>query len=93
MEIASCGAPDINTYAERFVGSIRREDLNWFVIFTESQLQRIVQQYIFYYNNNYYRMHQGIQGIPSGYQPQEEGKIISMPVVSGLHHHYYRKAS
>ena len=87
----SVEAPNMNPFAERFIGSIRREALDWFVIFTVSQLENIVKKYIFYYNN--YRMHQGIQDVPVGYTPLEKGKVISMPVVFGLHRHYYRKAS
>jgi len=87
----SVEAPNMNPFAERFVGSIRREALDWFIVFTDSQLENIIKKYIFYYNN--YRIHQGIQDVPAGYMSQEKGKIISMPVLFGLHHHYYRKAS
>ena len=81
----------MNAFEERFVGSIRREALDWFVIFTDSQLENIIKRYVFYYNN--YRMHQGIHGVPGGYYPQDKGKVISMLLVFGLHHHYYRKVS
>ena len=40
------------------------------------------------------RPHQGInQQIPKSYSIQQNGKIIKMPILSGLHHHYYRKAA
>lgn len=85
-------APNMNAHAERFVGSLRREALDWFVIFNYGQLYRIVQEYVMYYNS--LRPHQGIdQGVPDGYVPQTEGKIVSMPVLDGLWRHYYRIAS
>jgi transposase InsO family protein len=87
----SVKAPDMNAYAERFIGSIRREALDWYVLFTERQVEKIIKEYIFYYNN--YRMHQGIETVPGGYTPQTKGKVASIPVLSGLHHHYYRKAA
>jgi transposase InsO family protein len=53
-------SPDMNAYAERFVRSTRQECLDHFVIFTETQLRRVVKSYIDYYNN--YRPHQGLHG-------------------------------
>ena len=81
----------MNSYAERFVGSVRREALNWFIIFTDNQLRKILKKYIKYYND--LRHHQGIDDIPTGYVPQNKGEIISLPVLSGLHHHYFRKTA
>jgi transposase InsO family protein len=89
---ASPESPNMNAYAERFVGSIRREDLDSFIIFNYSQLYSIVKEYIGYYN--VMRPHQGIdQSVPRGYSPQTSGTIVSKPVLSGLWHHYYRKAA
>jgi hypothetical protein len=37
---------------------------------------------------------QGIeQQLPNKYKSQKSGKILKMPILSGLHHHYYRKAA
>jgi len=84
-------SPNLNAFAERFVGSIRREALDWFVIFTKKQLRKILKEFIYYYNLQ--RHHQGIDNIPAGYIPQREGKIISESVLFGLHNHYYRKTA
>ncbi|MBW8036749.1 MAG: transposase [Planctomycetes bacterium] len=84
-------APNMNCFAERFIGSIRREALDWFVLFSERQIKRIVSLYIHFYNE--LRPHQGLdQGVPCGYESQKLGKVRSKPVLSGLHHHYYRVA-
>ena len=85
-------APNMNAHAERFIGSVRRECLDWFIIFTYGQLCRILKEYITYYNTM--RPHQGInQSIPQGYTSQDKGRIVKMPVLSGLWHHYYREAA
>ncbi len=85
-------APNMNAIAERFVGSIRREALDWFLLFNEKQVYRIIKDYVEYYNTQ--RPHQGIgQSIPNGYIPQTKGKIRASPVLGGVHHHYYREAA
>ena len=83
-------APNMNCYAERFVRSVREECLDNFIIFSEKHLERILKKYIQYYNEQ--RPHQGLeQQVPSGYLPQTDGKVVSIPVLSGLHHHYERR--
>ena len=73
------------------IKSIYAMDL--FIIFNKKQLYNILKEYIEYYYNSC-RPHQGIaQAIPKGYKLKKEGKIISTPVLSGLHHHYFREAA
>ena len=82
----------MNAIAERFIGSIRREALDYFIIFNKDQVKNILTEYIHYYNSR--RPHQGIdQHIPKEYLPQKRGKILKMPILSGLHHHYFREAA
>ncbi len=84
-------APNMNCFAERFIGSIRREALDWFVLLSERQIRGIVSLYIQFYNG--FRPHQGLdQAVPGGHESQKHGKVRSKPVLSGLHHHYYRVA-
>jgi len=79
----------MNCYCERFVGSTRREAFDNFILLNKEQIWNIVSLYIKYYNSK--RPHQGIeQNIPKGYKPQTTGRIISHPILSGLHHHYTR---
>ncbi len=85
-------SPNMNAYAERFVRSVRKEALDWFIIFSRKQLENILKEYISYYNSK--RPHQGInQCVPLGYTPQTTGKIIAEPILSGLVYHYKRKAA
>jgi len=82
----------MNAIAERFVRSVRRECLDWFIILGEKQLRKLLEEYVYYYNEH--RPHQGIgQEIPTGRRSSREGKIIRIPVLGGLHHSYERLAA
>ncbi len=85
------GARRVNSIAERFVKSVRREALDWFIIFSRNQLYNIIKEYIEYYNTK--RPHQGINGIPQKFTPKKYGKILKIPILSGLHHSYERCAA
>jgi putative transposase len=85
-----------NAICERFLGSVRRECLDHLLILQEKQLQRVLNAYVAYFNQA--RPHQGIQQqIPeqkAGSVPaqHESDKVISFPVLGGLHHDYRRSA-
>jgi transposase InsO family protein len=86
-------APKANAICERFLGSLKHECLDHLFLLHQSQLLRIVNEYVEYYNDT--RPHQGIeQRIPGRYEenafPSLSGKIISKPILSGLHHDYSR---
>ena len=89
-------APRANAICERFLGSVRRECLDHLLIFQEKQLHRVLNAYAQYFNQA--RPHQGIrQQIPeqkagSMPPPHERGKILSFPILGGLHHDYRRSA-
>jgi len=89
-------APRANAICERFLGSVRRECLNQLLILHEKQLHRVLRAYVAYFNGA--RPHQGIQQqIPlrevSPVSPDQRGnRIISVPVLGGLHHEYRRVA-
>ena len=88
--------PRANAICERFLGSVRRECLDHLLILQEKQLQRVLRAYVQYFNQA--RPHQGIgQQIPQRYgEPdhadREDGKILTLPVLGGLHHDYRRSA-
>jgi putative transposase len=89
-------APRANAICERFLGSVRRECLDHLLILQEKQLHRVLNAYAQYFNRA--RPHQGIrQQIPeqkAGSVPpfHESGKVISFPVLGGLHRDYRRSA-
>jgi len=88
--------PRANAICERFLGSVRRECLDHVLILQEKQLHRVLRAYVEYFNQA--RPHQGIrQQIPQGavtsVPPNQRGvRIISVPVLGGLHHEYRRVA-
>jgi len=88
-------APRANAICERFLGSVRRECLDHLLILSEGQLYRVLKEYVAFFNGA--RPHQGIdQQIPvrRGITGEEkrEGKIVSFPVLNGLHYEYRRVA-
>jgi len=76
---------------QRFIRSIREEAINWFIIFSYDHICNIVSKYMYYYNN--YRIHQSLNDTPIGYTPMTNGRIKSIPLVYGLHRHYYREVA
>ncbi len=89
-------APRANAICERFLGSVRRECLDHLLIIHEKQLHRVLRAYVTYFNR--VRPHQGIQQqIPEGEvthvaSDQRGNRIISVPILGGLHHEYRRAA-
>jgi putative transposase len=89
-------APKANATCERFLGSLRRECLDYILILSERHLHRVVKEYMAYFNNA--RPHQGIeQRIPCRPErpeaPPVSGTLASRPVLNGLHHDYYWQAA
>jgi transposase InsO family protein len=87
-------SPWQNAYAERFIGSIRRECLDHIIVFNESSLQRILNSYFDYYQRS--RTHLSLAKDapePRQVQPAELGEVIELPQVGGLHHRYERRAA
>jgi len=83
------GSPLQNGYAERLIGTIRRECLDHLIVFGEAHLRRILGEYAAYYNG--VRTHQGLnQDTPVHRAVQSIGAISSRPILGGLHHHYCR---
>ena len=87
-------APKANAFAERFVGTLRRECLDHTFIFNERHLQRIVDEFVGYYNHQ--RPHRSLNHRPpcpiSASTGPPRGAVIAEPVLGGLHHAYRRAA-
>jgi putative transposase len=87
-------SPWQNPYCERLIGSIRRDCLDHIIIFNEQHLQSVLKSYFEYYNQS--RCHLSLDQDspePRAIEPQEMGKVIALPKVGGLHHHYTRKVA
>jgi transposase InsO family protein len=85
----SPGSPRQNPYAERLIGTVRRECVDRVLIFGEAHLRQILSLYAAYYNE--VRTHLALgKDAPAGRAVQRSGAIIAIPILSGLHHHYVR---
>ena len=82
-------SPWQNTYAERLIGSVRRECVDHVVVFGERHLRHLLLVYKNYYNVT--RTHLSLnKDAPSPRAVQATGHIISLPILGGLHHQYCR---
>jgi hypothetical protein len=82
-------SPWQNGYVERLIGSIRRECLDHVVVFGEQHLRRILKSYATYYNE--VRTHLSLtKDAPIPRPTQGIGRVVSLPILGGLHHHYVR---
>src|SRR2546428_322234 len=87
-------SPWQNPYAERLIGSIRRECLDHVVVLGEKHLRRTLTRYFAYYHQA--RTHLSLdKDTPDGrpIEPPGLGMIIPIPEVGGLHHRYVRLAA
>jgi transposase InsO family protein len=83
------GSPWQNGFAERLIGSIRRECVDHMVVLGEAHLRRILTKYAAYYNE--LRTHRSLnKDTPMHRAMQRVGSIVSTPVLGGLHHQYVR---
>jgi hypothetical protein len=92
--LTAARSPWQNPFAERLIGSIRRECLDHALVLSERHLRRIVTDYVTYFNQA--RPHQGIhQRIPCAPHLPDypDGEIVGVPVLGGLHHDYQRQAA
>ena len=87
-------SPWQNAYAERVIGSIRRECLDHVVVIGERHLPGILSKYVDYYNGT--RTHLSLAKDapePRSVQPPSQGRVVEVPRVGGLHHEYLRRAA
>jgi transposase InsO family protein len=82
-------SPWQNGFAERLIGSIRRECVDHFVILGEAHLRRILRAYARYYND--IRTHRSLdKDAPVSRPVQRTGIVSSHAILGGLHYHYVR---
>ena len=82
-------SPWQNGFAERLIGSIRRECVDHFIVLGEAHLRRLLRAYASNYND--IRTHRSLyKDAPLPRPVQRTGIISSLPILGGLHHHYIR---
>ena len=87
-------SPWQNPFVERYIGTLRRELLDHVIVLSEEHLKGLLKQFI----EEYYHIacpHQGLDGntpCPSAKPEAVAGpsRLVSIPVVGGLHHRYVR---
>ena len=82
-------SPWQNAYAERVIGTLRRECTDHVIPWGEAHLRRVLSEYVRYYNEA--RTHQGLEGdAPDGRVVEQVGDVVGESVLGGLHHRYRR---
>jgi transposase InsO family protein len=92
--ISAPASPWQNPYAERVIGSIRRECLDHVIVLNQTHLRRVLTTYSRYYHRS--RTHLGLEKDapdPRLISATSAGPIIAVPEVGGLHHRYERQAA
>jgi transposase InsO family protein len=85
----SARSPWQNGYAERLIGSIRRECLDHVVVLGERHLRHVLLSYMKYYNEM--RTHSSLEkDAPFSRAIERGGQILCRPILGGLHHQYVR---
>jgi putative transposase len=87
-------SPWQNPFVERLIGSIRRECLDHVIVLGEHHLRRILASYFAYYHRS--RTHLSLNKDapePRAVMSPENGEIVALPEVGGLHHRYERHAA
>ena len=83
------GSPWQNGFAERLIGSIRRECTDHIIPVGEGHLRRVLRSYAHYYNES--RTHRSLnKDAPIHRLIESVGTIVSRPILGGLHHQYSR---
>ena len=87
-------SPNLNCYAENFVGKIKSESLDHIIFVGENSLRKAVTSYVEFYLHE--RNHQGLENtipFPDEYVCPNEGEIKCKERLGGLLKYYYRKAA
>ena len=85
-------SPWQNAFAERMIGSIRRECLDHVVVLSQRHLRKLLKSYFIYYHRS--RTHLVLaKDAPESRAVMSRGEIVAIPQVGGLHRWYERRAA
>jgi len=94
QKLIAARSPWQNPFVERLIGSIRRECLDHLIVLNACHLRRVLADYLEYYHRH--RTHRSLEQNcpqPRPAEPPEQGKVLQLPLVGGLHHRYTRRAA
>ncbi len=87
-------SPWQNPFAERAIGSIRRECLDHVIVLNERHLRRLLGDYFQHYHS--WRCHRSLAmdcPEPRTVQGPEHGEVVEVAEAAGLYRHYERRAA
>ena len=89
--LTSYRSPWQNGICERWALTLRRELLDHVVVFNEAHAQRLISEFVAYYNED--RCHLTLnkdspQPRPVRTRPSSDAQVIAIPRVGGIHHRY-----
>jgi putative transposase len=76
-------APKANSVAERFVGTVRRECLDWILIANHRHLQRVLAEFLGHYNRH--RPHRALGLVPP--EPHHPARPLETPRAAAIRKH------
>jgi putative transposase len=89
-------APQANAHCERFIGTARRECLDWIIPLNERHLRSVLAKWIHHYNGE--RPHSALgpslpdnpthQTTLTGHRLRAAHRVVAHTRLGGLHHHY-----
>jgi len=92
--VAAPFSPWQNPFAERLIGSLRRECLDHLIVLSQTHLRRLLARYLAYYHLA--RTHLSLEKdapTPRRVHAPTEGRVVAFAEVGGLHHRYERRAA
>jgi putative transposase len=87
-------SPWQNAFVEHFIGSAPRECFDHVIVFNETGLSRLMTRHCSYDERS--RTHLSLNKdtpIPRPATPPDDGSVVAIPEVGGLHHRYERRAA
>ena len=91
-------APQANAHCERFIGTARRECLDWMIPINERHLRSILKEWVTHYNQGrpHASLGPGIPDVPrvaaqqssNGHRIPNGHRVVASPILAGLHHEY-----
>ena len=87
-------SPWQNPYVERVIGTLHRECLDHMILLNEKHLRRVLDEFVEEYCNPA-RPHLSLERnspISRKIDPLSNGRVVSTPILHGLHHRYHRVA-
>jgi transposase InsO family protein len=92
--VISPQSPWQNLYVERLIGSIRRECLEHVIVRNAEHLRHLLARDFAYYHHWRTPLSLAMDGPePRPVHAPDQGWVIAIPAIGGLHHHYERQAA